>query len=57
MILVLLIVTSMPAVKQVQEWTKEQQNVRQGAENMCFVLFPKEKERDRGKSEKHKASS
>jgi hypothetical protein len=46
MILVLLVgtsVTSMPTVKQMQEWTKEQQNVRQGAENMRFVFFPKEK--------------
>src|SRR6266540_4760563 len=60
MLLMLLIrpsVTTMPPMKQMQKRTQQQQNIRQGAKNMCFVLFPKEKESDRCKSQKHKTSS
>jgi hypothetical protein len=60
MILVLLVFPSMatvPAMKQMQEGTQQQQQIGQGAQNMRFMLFPIEKERDRGKSQKHKPSA
>jgi hypothetical protein len=50
---VILGLTSMPAMssmKHVQERTKKQQNVGQGAKQMRLMFFPKEKESDRGKS-------
>ena len=42
-------VTSMTAVKHMQQRTKKEQNVRQGAKQMRFMLFPKKKQSDRGK--------
>jgi len=50
-------VISMPAVKQVQERAKQQQNIRQGTKQMRLVFFPKEKKRDRCKSQKHETSA
>jgi hypothetical protein len=50
-------VISMPAVKQVQERAKQQQDVRQRTKQMRFVFFPKEKDCYRSKSKKHKPAS
>jgi hypothetical protein len=44
-------VTSMSSVKQVQERAKQQQGVRQNAEEVRLVFFPEEKPRDGEKSE------
>jgi len=44
-------------MKQMQERTKQQQNIRQGTKQMRLVFFPKEKGRDSQKSEQHEPAS
>jgi hypothetical protein len=47
---VILRLTSMSSMKHVQERTKKQQNVGQGAKQMRLMFFPKEKDCYSGKS-------
>jgi hypothetical protein len=49
--------TSVPPMKQMEERTKKQQNVGQGAKQMRLMFFPKEKGRNGSKSEKRETGS
>ena len=57
MLIVAVAVTSVAAMKHVQQRTKKQQNVRQGSKNMRPMFFPEKKASDGGKAEKDQAAS
>jgi hypothetical protein len=52
---VLAVPSPVPAVEQVQEWTREQQQIREDTQHVGGVLRDDEEGSDREKSEQHQA--
>jgi hypothetical protein len=52
---VLAVPSPVPAVEQVQEWTSEQQQIREDTQHVGRVLRDEEEGRDREKGEEHEA--